>query len=233
MIGGGDARRGVIDRARLGFRQSDEFLQVLGRQVLAHHHHLRSFGDDRHRHQILRGIEGHGAIEELIDGHHAVGDHRQRVAIGRGLRHLIRADIAAGTGTIVDGRGLAGALADIFGDDTAEIVGRPTGRIRNDDADLFRGPGFVRLRHSHAWDERQPNGETCRQTCHSPHGILPCFFLICGTIDHETAIRPSRRIDRRPGAMTWSLRSIRQRKRICRSGPRFFAMAHLIPLLKS
>jgi hypothetical protein len=64
-----------------------------------------------------------------------IGAHGQRVAIGRGTRRSLGADVAAGAGLVVDIETLSERLGEPFGDVTRGDVGPLSGLIRDDDPD--------------------------------------------------------------------------------------------------
>src|SRR5690349_7571813 len=60
--------------------------------------------------------------------------YHQRISVGLGLRHKIRADIAAATRTILDNKGLAKTLVKFLPDHASEYVGSATRHEGHDDA---------------------------------------------------------------------------------------------------
>ena len=55
---------------------------------------------------------------------------QERVAVGRGFRDHLGADIAAGSGPVLDKELLAEPLRQILADQARRDVGRPAGRSR-------------------------------------------------------------------------------------------------------
>ncbi len=60
---------------------------------------------------------------------------QQRVAVRRGFRDLLRADVAARAGAILDDHRLARPLAELLPDEARQHVGRPAGSERHHDPD--------------------------------------------------------------------------------------------------
>ncbi len=87
-----EARGAEVEFARMGFRILDQFLHRLHRQRggIDEQQVGRDAGRSD-RNEIIRGIVGQAVIERDVDAH-AVAAHQQRVAVGRRLGHLARAD---------------------------------------------------------------------------------------------------------------------------------------------
>ena len=115
-----------------------------------HGEHRRRDADLRDRREILHRIVRHLGVEAGID---RVGRDRrdqQRVAVRRGLRDLVGADIAARADLVLDEELLAEQFRELGGEDAPDDVGRPAGRERHHDAN---GPVGIL---SCAWPARSP-----------------------------------------------------------------------------
>ena len=74
----------------------------------------------------------------------AVGDSRQRVAVGRAARDHRRADAARGAGLVLDDHLLAERRAQLVGIEPRHLVGRAAGAVGHDQPDGLGGPGRLR-----------------------------------------------------------------------------------------
>jgi len=92
----------------------------------------------------------------------------ERIAVGRGVRHGLRPDDAAGTGTVVDDDRLAQGLLDVTRGQPTEQIGVAAGRVRHDERDAPARPRLLRLHHA----RRQRDRERQRQSCNMLHRIL-------------------------------------------------------------
>jgi hypothetical protein len=95
-----------------------------------------------------------------VQGDDRVGGKEDRVAVGRGSRHFVRADSAGGTGTILDQELLAERLRQPVRHQTCSDVRRAAGRERHDEADRLRRPG-LRLRGRSECENRNK-----KDSCH-------------------------------------------------------------------
>ena len=76
-------------------------------------HHVRHPGDAGDRRDVAQEVERQMLVERGVD---AVGriDQQDRVAVGRGVRHRLGADIVAGAGPVLDDELLAEPLGQIW-----------------------------------------------------------------------------------------------------------------------
>src|SRR5262245_36390325 len=100
--------------------------------------------------------------------------HEQRVAVGRRLRRLARAEYAAGAADILDDHRLTEPLAQWLRDQPRNDVGRAAGHERNDQRDRTRRPT---LSGGGARQEQGGETEDNRQGVRATQSILPVF---CG-----------------------------------------------------
>ncbi|MCY1530033.1 hypothetical protein D9M68_652070 [compost metagenome] len=95
-----------------------------------------------------------------MDSVAAHGAHQQRVAIGRGLSHEFRADLAARAGLVLHDHALSQIVAKVLRIDARGGVGRAAGRKRHNHAHGFRGPGVGRGRAGRQRQDRAREGNT-------------------------------------------------------------------------
>ena len=175
VIGRAGARGGVVEVAGLGLQQRQELLQVLGRHRGVHHHQQVGVVDGRHRHEIAHELVGAVRQQRLVDGVR-VRHHQQRVAVGRRLGDLARADQRAGAGPVLDDERLLERFLQVLADDAGVDVGGPAGAERHDDLD---GPRWVVLRRGRAQAVRQPQQRerppSRLATCVSSQLLFECF----------------------------------------------------------
>jgi len=114
-----------------------------------HDQRKRHAGHQPNRRKILHGIVSQLLVERLVDGERGRGRHQQRVAVGIGLGHQLRANDRVGARPVIDEDLLAEILAHLVGNDAGEEIGGPAGREWNDEADLPRRIGLRRRRCGH------------------------------------------------------------------------------------
>jgi len=95
--------------------------------------------DLRDRREIRQRVERDLREHVRVDHHRAVEAEQQRVAVGRGLRHLLGADVAARAGAVLDDHLLAEADAERLGHHARAVVGDAAGGERHHDAHRLRG----------------------------------------------------------------------------------------------
>ena len=100
------AGRAEIELARLRFRECDEFLHRFGRHARMHHQRDRNFGDQRDRREARDRVVVQLSVEGLVAGQRR-RCHQQRIAVRRGLRHDLVADVAARARPVVHHHGLS------------------------------------------------------------------------------------------------------------------------------
>ena len=136
------ARRAERDLAGIGLGIRHQLLDGLERLRRIGHQQVRHQRHARERGEILDRIEPQFRVQALVDGVGADRAHEDRVAIGRGARHELGADIAAGAGAVVDDDRLAKVLADELPQHARQDVGGAAGRERDDDRDGLGGEGL-------------------------------------------------------------------------------------------
>ena len=119
----------------------DQLLHGLGRKIRRHHQHVLRGADQHHRLEVAHRIEA--LVRRDGDVHRQrLRAEMQRVAVGRRLRGLRRADIAAGAGAVLDHDLLAPHLAELRGDDARQRIERAAGPEGDDHADGFVRPSL-------------------------------------------------------------------------------------------
>ena len=100
-----------VDLAAIGFGIGNELGDIIDRKRIAHLHHRGHMRDAGDGHDIAQEI----VVElVLVQGRvHGIGriDEQQRVSVRIGFRHVLRGDIAAGAGAVIDDE----LLAETFG----------------------------------------------------------------------------------------------------------------------
>ena len=101
MRGGAGAGRRHVDLAGIGLGVGDEFGDGLGFDALADRHHVRHPDKGGDGGDVAREIEFQVGVQRGVD---EVGriDQQHGVAVGLGIDHRFRADIAAGAGLVLD-----------------------------------------------------------------------------------------------------------------------------------
>ncbi len=136
-----DAGMRRIDLVDIGLHVSDEFLEVLGRQILLRQDQDRRPGQQRDRLEILFRMIGKVRIERHRRRMGAHMPRDQRVAVIGGARGTGGGGGAAGADHVLDDDALAQRLRHVRRDDARDDVGRTAGRERHDHGDGARRVG--------------------------------------------------------------------------------------------
>ncbi len=134
----------VVEAARLGLGECDEFLGGLGRRSGRHHQHAREREQRRDRRKSLTGSKRMSARQRRHDREHAVVGEKQRVAVGRCLLERDRRRHAAAAAAVVDHDVGLEIVGKLLRDQARHHVRAAARRERHDDRDRARGK--VRLR---------------------------------------------------------------------------------------
>ena len=129
-----DAGGAVAEFPRVRLDQRDQALHVLHRQRGIDREQRRRHPDLRDRREVADRIVRHLGIEARID---RVGRHRrdeERVAVRRGLRDHVGAEIAARAAPVLDHELLAEEFTELVRHDPADDVGRTASRERHHQA---------------------------------------------------------------------------------------------------
>jgi hypothetical protein len=106
------------------------------------HQHERNLGEQSNGGEVLDRIERHRCgVEMRIDREHAGRGDAERVSVGRGLRHLRHADIAAGARPILNHDRLMQFLRNERLQRPNHDVGAAAGRKGDNDLDRLIGIG--------------------------------------------------------------------------------------------
>jgi hypothetical protein len=130
--------RGIGERRLRFSRKFHKLLQrSYGNGWIDREHHLRvdQRGDRR---QVLQRVERHLRVEVRADDDLRVGAQEQGVAVGRRARSGFHRHVAVGAGAVVDHDRLAERLAQLRREDARERVGRPAGRVGDQQPDRAR-----------------------------------------------------------------------------------------------
>ena len=130
---GAVAGRAVIRLRAFALRPLEELGEVLRRHRRMHYQRKDVLGEQRDRREALQDVEID--LEEKRQRQRRVDVHGDRVAVGRGLRHRIEADGAAGAAAILDHHGLMPASLQARREEPRDQVRRGSGRLAEDDAD--------------------------------------------------------------------------------------------------
>src|SRR5262249_43630932 len=98
------------------------------------------FPSQRRRNHIALRVVRHLAVQILIDCKMTDGGGTYGVAVGWAAGQRSNADIAAGTGPVLDYEGLSEDVLQALAENTRKHVGRPARRIGHDDPDSVIRP---------------------------------------------------------------------------------------------
>ena len=140
------ARRRVVERARFRLRERDQLGQRFRAHRRVHDQHVRDRRQHGDRRVILRRIVRKLRVERRRDRQVADRRKRQRVAVRRRLGAQLHADVAAGTGLVLDDEWLVECLREPVAGHSRERVGGTSGRKRHDDPHLMRRVGRLCMR---------------------------------------------------------------------------------------
>jgi hypothetical protein len=113
----------------------DELPEARRRERLARDQHARHVDHLCHGHQVAHRVDGQVGEYRRIDRDRADVAEEHRVAVGRGLRRGVDADVARGAGAVVDHDLLAEQLGEPRLHDAADEVRRAARGERNDHPD--------------------------------------------------------------------------------------------------
>ncbi len=147
MDRGADARGAEADAVRTRFRPGHEFRQRARGHVLRGHH--RDIGQVPHRAdpgEVAVGIVRQLAEQQRVDQQVVHADCADGVAVRRGARDRLGADIARRTRSRLDHEGLAEALLHLLARKSRHHIERPARREAHDHAHRPVRPGRLRQR---------------------------------------------------------------------------------------
>ena len=145
VVRGADAGGAVIDAARFGAGLGQQVGQGFDIRFGVGDQHERAVGGHAHGGEVFHRVKGHGFVK--LRGHeHGVGPHEQGVAVGVGLGHSIRADVAAGPGHIAHHHRLAQALGQLGTNRAGNGVHAGACGEGHDELDGLLGPCWRRRR---------------------------------------------------------------------------------------
>ena len=134
MDRGAETGRRERDLAGLCLRQRDQFLRGCGRHGRMHDQHQRRGGEQRDRREILLRVVGQLAGEQAGIDHERTVDHADGVAVRRGGRDRLRADLAGAAAAIVDHERLPERALEMRLDQPRQDVRRAARRVGHDHA---------------------------------------------------------------------------------------------------
>jgi hypothetical protein len=147
-----DAIGAVMQLTGLRFRISDEFGQLLRRQLRVDREHRPRRGHQGDRRDVLGRIVWIALLLERQNRQFGRPDH-QRVTVRIGVNQHVGAELRHGAGTIVDDDRLPQLLAQTLADQTADNVHQRTRGRRDDQVDRARRI-IVRARNKRREDKQ-------------------------------------------------------------------------------
>ena len=135
------ARR-ITELARPRLGELDQVGHRTDGQRRVHHQHERHCGDQRDRRKIHQRIVGQFLVDARVEGQRGARGRQQRVAVGRGARHISAAGGGPLPRTILDDERLAQSPFEALRQVSRQRVGPAAGRVRNHDAN---GLGWIIL----------------------------------------------------------------------------------------
>jgi hypothetical protein len=164
MSNGAGAARSVVDIARL--RIGHELGNGLGRDRGADAEDERPGAEDADRDKVLLGIVV-DLLQLRYDGNLRRGGEEQRVAVGRGLRHVGGGERAPCPDPVFDDKTLLEVLGQLLARHACHHVGVAAGGVAHDHRHRLGGP-VRRLRERRAWQQRRRRDKHRR-----PHNVSP------------------------------------------------------------
>jgi hypothetical protein len=130
-------------------------------------------------HEVPVDLPGHAGIEELVDRELPDRGHAQGVAVGRGLRDGVHADIAARPRAVLDDEVLAEPGLELLGIDARHHVGGAGGREGDDHPHRAVGPFRARRAGLGRGGAEKGQGQPCPEkgTARDHEGFLGTFSL--------------------------------------------------------
>src|SRR6266536_4468108 len=171
-----DTGHAVVETARLGLRERDQFRDRGGGELRACHQHELGGDELRHRDEVAHDVEGERAIDGGAD-RRAVRVLQDGVTVGRRFRDGVGGDIAARPRTVLDDDRLAQRFGELGADHASERVDSAAGDEGDHDADRLARIGLTkcaaRMKRECREREREPQPfHRCHMTT-APHRPLP------------------------------------------------------------
>ena len=133
---GAGAKAGAAEIEVLVLRRLDEFLEVLRLVAGIDDERLRAGGRNGDGFQFV-GVVALVLVDGVVERQRSRGDEHG-VAVGRGLRHQLGRDIAAGAAAVLHHDLLVQTIAEILRHDARDAVGNAAGRERHQESDVLR-----------------------------------------------------------------------------------------------
>ncbi|MNS57235.1 hypothetical protein D3C72_901180 [compost metagenome] len=138
MVGCAVAGRAHVQACGFALGIGDQFRHALGLDLGIDDQDVGYAGEQRDGGEVLVGVEWQPLVEGRVDAQGAFGGEQQRVPIGGRLGNEVRADVAAGAGSIVRYDLLAKFLRKARGQHTAQVVGAASHGEWDDQANRLR-----------------------------------------------------------------------------------------------
>ena len=151
-----DAGRRIGQLARLRLGERDEFGKALRRHVVVDGENARHHQKTRHRRKVALHVVGLAGQQRRVDGQRAVGAPIEGGAVGRGFRHAVAADAAAGARHVLDRHRDVPRLLEFLREQPRRDVGRAAGGEADDEA--HRLVGIWALRRGGRDDQHRHQG---------------------------------------------------------------------------
>ena len=170
MRRGPDAASAEIDFAGIFLGHFDDVGDRMCRRRWVDHKHQRGRSGKRYSDKVLRGIDGHLAIERGGHGASRLAAHHQGVTVRIGFRQILGCDQPAGAGAVLDHNRLAENFGHLLRDDARRHVGAAAGREADEHPDRVVGiTGVLRVsgasRKAQRQRECQAKNDTQRSRC--------------------------------------------------------------------
>ena len=157
MRRGADAGRAEGRFAPVGFCECDELLHGFGRRGVGHDHQIGDDAKQRDRRQVGDGIVARVWIQIWIDRQERCAK-QQRVAVGLGVDHRLRPEVAGCAAPVLDHDLLAPHLRQAERERSPECIAAAAGRERHHQAHM---PVRIGLRGCVARQGRQRGRARC------------------------------------------------------------------------
>ena len=167
------AAAAVVELAGVLLGVVDEFLEGLERQAAVHHQGVGLAAQDGDVFEVFDRVVAHLGLRERVGQVAALRRHDQRVAVGLGARHILRAHRAARACAVLHHDGHAQQLGQRLGILARHDVHRPTGRERHHQRDGARGEFVLCPRgHSGKAGQADAGGQEVAAGGNVVHGCL-------------------------------------------------------------
>ena len=191
------AGRAVLHALLVRLRVGDELGERVGGEILARDQDARGIRHQADEREVGCRVVERIFVEDLVLREVGEAAEQERIAVGRGLHHAVRAGHAAGAADVLDDHLLAEHAAQAGGEDAPDRVDRAARRIGHHHGDRTRRPLLRRRRSRQREQARERPSDDCFLRMLSSLGVLAALAIYPESVP---AIRGKSSISRKKSA---------------------------------